>query len=249
MQKLLASFIFFTRLPFWRVGNVDSALYKRVVDCWPMVGWLTGSVTAVAFLALSTFLLPWAAVTGAFALRALITGALHEDGLADFFDGMGGGGNDRTRILAIMKDSHIGTYGVLGLIFYFLFVTSAVASLPAATGACVIFAGDVWSKFCAAQIINFLPYARKETEAKNRTVYSRMSTGSFLLALIFSLLPSCLLYPRLLPALVAPVAVTALLIPFMKRKIGGYTGDCCGALDLLNELSFYIAACAAYRFI
>ena len=61
--------------------------------------------------------------------RLLLTGALHEDGLADFFDGMGGG-TSRERILQIMKDSHIGTYGVLGLIMYFLFFYNAMQELP-----------------------------------------------------------------------------------------------------------------------
>ena len=71
-----------------------------------------------ATLYFGSMILPWAvSVIVAIAVRLLITGALHEDGLADFLDGFGGGG-DRARILAIMKDSHIGTYGVLGLIIY-----------------------------------------------------------------------------------------------------------------------------------
>ena len=65
----------------------------------------------------------------AIAVRLLLTGALHEDGLADFFDGFGGGGTNRTRILAIMKDSHIGTFGVLSLIFYFALLFSCMYAL------------------------------------------------------------------------------------------------------------------------
>ena len=118
-MNLLAAFIFFTRLPFWRLKEVPSECFKHVVPYWPWVGWLTGSVMAMV-LALGSLVMPvslawiWAIVT-----RLLITGALHEDGLADFFDGFGGG-TTRERTLAIMKDSHIGTYGVIGLIVYFL---------------------------------------------------------------------------------------------------------------------------------
>ena len=90
-MNLLAAFIFFTRLPFWRLKEVPSECFKHVVPYWPWVGWLTGSVMAMV-LALGSLVIPvslawiWAIVT-----RLLITGALHEDGLADFFDGFGGG--------------------------------------------------------------------------------------------------------------------------------------------------------------
>ena len=79
------------------------------------MGWLTGGVLA-ATIWFGSMVMPYClAILSAIVVRILITGALHEDGLADFLDGFGGGGKDRERILAIMKDSHIGTYGVLGL--------------------------------------------------------------------------------------------------------------------------------------
>ena len=117
-DRIWASLIFFTRLPFWRLHQPPKECYQSVVEHWPLVGWLTGGVMA-ATLYFSSMVLPYTvAVILAIAARLLLTGALHEDGLADFFDGFGGGGNDRQRILDIMKDSHIGTYGVLGLILY-----------------------------------------------------------------------------------------------------------------------------------
>ena len=125
MKKLAASLIFFTRLPLWRWVTVDSSYYSRVVELWPAVGWLTGCVTAGSLYAASMIFPPLAAVIIAFAVRVLLTGAMHEDGLADFFDGFGGG-TSRERILAIMKDSHIGTYGVLGLILYFLLLLAFI---------------------------------------------------------------------------------------------------------------------------
>ena len=110
-DRIWASLIFFTRLPFWRLHQPPKECYSRVVEHWPLVGWLTGGVMA-ATLYFGSMVLPYTvAVLLAIAARLLLTGALHEDGLADFFDGFGGGGNDRQRILDIMKDSHIGTYG------------------------------------------------------------------------------------------------------------------------------------------
>ena len=114
--------------------------------------------------------------------RLLLTGALHEDGLADFIDGFGGGRN-RERTLAIMKDSHIGTYGVIGLIIYYALMLQLPHTLPLETLCAVVFVGDCLSKCCAAQLINMLPYARSEETAKNKTVYSRMTVGEFLICL------------------------------------------------------------------
>ena len=100
MNTLLAALMFFTRLPFWRIKKVPSECFKSVVNDWAYVGWLTGGVMALV-LWLASFVLPFpVAVLLALCSRLLVTGALHEDGLADFLDGFGGG-TDRTRILAI----------------------------------------------------------------------------------------------------------------------------------------------------
>ena len=100
--------------------------------------------------------------------RALLTGAFHEDGPADFFDGMGGG-SSRSRILEIMKDSHIGSYGVIALILYYILTIAFISSLPIAIACLAIFASDPWSKFCGSFIINILPYARNEEQAKTNS--------------------------------------------------------------------------------
>lgn len=236
MEKLSAAFIFFTRLPFWRVLHPGAAAYSRVVDCWTTVGWFTGAITALTLL-LASMALPWtAAVICALTMRVLITGALHEDGLADFFDGLGGG-RTREDVLRIMKDSHIGTYGVLGLILYYMFAVSLLGSLPPEPAVMLVFASDPFGKLCASQLINLLPYARTAETAKNRTVYARMSPLAFIFSLLMGVLPMFLFPARLmLGALLAP-AVAAMLILLLRRRIGGYTGDCCGAFFLLSELA------------
>lgn len=243
MKRFLAALIFFTRLPFWRIAQPPAECYKRVVDYWSAIGWLTGGVTALVLALAAWIFPPTVAVIIAFASRLFLTGALHEDGMADFFDGMGGG-TSRERILAIMKDSHIGTYGVIGLIVYYLLVVSLISSLPVMVACLVIFAGDTWSKFCASQIINFLPYARKESEAKNHTVYSGMSTVTWLVSFLFGALPLYLLPRNYLFAAICPMVVSMTLIVLMRRKLQGYTGDCCGATFLLSELSFYLGIVA-----
>lgn len=244
MKRLLAAFIFFTRLPFWRIATVPSECFKHVVSYWPVVGWLTGGVLAGMLWLLAQILPIQMAWIGAILVRLLVTGCLHEDGLADFCDGFGGG-TTRERTLAIMKDSHIGTYGVVGLIIYFLLWSQMGTVIPLATLCAVAFCADVYGKWCVSHIVNLLPYARKEEESKAKVTYSRMTGAEILIGLLAGGIPLILLLPAGLGwACLCPPVVFLLLCGWMKRRIGGYTGDCCGAAFLLCELSFYIGVMA-----
>lgn len=253
-MRLLAAFTFFTRLPFWRIREIPADSFKRVVPLWPLVGWLTGFLMALTFWLASQVMPLTPAWILALAVRLLLTGALHEDGLADFIDGFGGG-TSRERRLAIMKDSHIGTYGVIGLIVYFALMLQLPGVISRDSLCLVLLCADAWAKCCAAQLINLLPYARTEEDAKNKTVYNRMKWHEALFCLAAGLAPVLVLTLVLhwmpvcfLPLLLVPVAVMLLLALLMKRKIQGYTGDCCGATFLLCELSLYLAVLIAFPF-
>lgn len=246
LDRILAALMFFTRLPFWKIRQPAKACFEHVVEYWPFAGWLTGGAMALAYFVLSTVLPPLVSALGAISVRLLLTGALHEDGLADFCDGFGGGVG-RARILEIMKDSRIGTYGVLGLVMYVAMLASLMSSLPVAAAPFCIFVADVYGKCCAGFIIHQLPYARKAQEAKSGVVYAAwgrreawLQAGRCGLALV----PAAvwMLYAEIsfpLWALLVPPAAEMLLARLMRRKIGGYTGDCCGAAFLLCELSIY----------
>ncbi len=248
MYKIAAAFIFFTRLPLWRWISVPKEYYSRVVELWPLAGWLTGGVAAGVLWLASHCFPPFVAVTLALLARLLLTGALHEDGLADFCDGFGGGGS-RERILAIMKDSHIGTYGVIGLVIYYLLMVSSLASLPTWLACLAILSADAWSKWCTSQMVNVLPYARNEQTAKNRTVYVRMRPGAWVVSLVLGLLPSAWILSRAACAVV-PIAVVMVVVGSLMwlahKRIAGYTGDCCGAFALIGELSYYLTFVAIF---
>ena len=159
-MKLLASLIFFTRLPFWKIADVPPVYFKRVVDYWPFVGWLTGGIMAGTLWITAEFLPVQIAVLMALAARLLVTGALHEDGLADFCDGFGGG-TSRDKILSIMKDSHIGTYGVLGLLFYYGLMWNILTTLSVPL-ACAAAVNTALRKFtlsttCEQEKVNRMP--------------------------------------------------------------------------------------------
>ena len=246
-DRIWAALIFFTRLPFWRLHQPPKACYATVVEHWPLVGWLTGGAMA-ATLYFGSWYLPYTvAVLLAIIVRLLITGALHEDGLADFLDGFGGGGSDRGRILAIMKDSHIGTYGVIGLILYELLLAAALLAMPVELAALTILAADPYAKMVTSQLIMMMPYARHEDEAKNKTVYRKMSWQAGVSLAIQGLLPMGLYiwYTGIRWDLLIfiPALVMYGLYMLIWRKIHGYTGDCCGAVCLLVELTVYLVVC------
>lgn len=247
-DRIWASFIFFTRLPFWRLHEPPQACYKTVVEHWPLVGWLTGGVMA-AILYFGSMVMPYlVAVIAAVVVRMLMTGALHEDGLADFLDGFGGGGRDRQRILDIMKDSRIGTYGVLGLVCYELLLGATLFSLAPEMAAFTILAADPFSKMVTSQLVMMLPYARKEEDAKSKTVYRKMEWKAGISLAIQGLLPMTgFLFLTRLPwtmIIFLPCLVMYFLYLLIRQRLQGYTGDCCGAVCLLVELTACLVVCS-----
>lgn len=254
-KRVLAALMFFTRLPLWRIAQVEREYYERVVPLWPLAGWLTGGMmAAVAWGAMKLGASVGVSVALAMTARTLLTGALHEDGFADFCDGFGGG-TSRQRTLDIMKDSHIGTYGVLGLVLYALLVWNCLTSLlTAGLSPLFIIGVDAACKWMSSTIVCFLPYARSEAEAKNKLIYMRPTMTELMADIAMGLLP--LLLAMLLTsvrgsvdlvqiglAMIIPAVGCALLFYLMQRRLQGYTGDCCGATDIITETLFYISLC------
>ena len=243
-----AAFLYFTRLPLWRLHQPAKGSYRSVVEFWPLVGWLTGGLMGAAIY-FGSMLFPYAvALLLAMVLRLLLTGALHEDGLADFVDGFGGGGNNRQRVLDIMKDSHIGTYGVLGLLLYELLLFASLYSLSPRLAALCVVAADPFAKMVASQLVMLMPYARNEEQAKSKVVYRRIGTAASVGLAVQGLLPMAgFLYLTGLPwqsVLFIPAFAMYLLYMLVWKRLRGYTGDCCGAACLLVELTVYLVVSA-----
>lgn len=267
MKRLAAAIIFFTRLPLWRVCELDKKYYERVVPLWPLVGWMTGGTMVAVYSAASMVLPVGISVVLALLSRLMLTGALHEDGFADFCDGFGGG-TSRQRTLEIMKDSHIGTYGVLGLIVYYVLLWQTLtALLGMGCSAWFMLVIDTFAKYLASMIVYFLPYARKEDEAKAKLIYTQTPASEKIMSAVLGLLPMAVmvcviladldmvgvvlfavlssnLWVLLLPILL-PILLCAYLFCMMKRRINGYTGDCCGATFILAELVGYLGLLVA----
>lgn len=211
-------------------------------------------MVGVIYLSLQVFPASISILLG-IAARILLMGALHEDGLCDFFDGFGGGRGDRQTILDIMKDPRVGTFGVLGIILYLtlLFhVQLLLVGRLSYLALMVIWVGDSYSKMLAGQIIMMLPYARTEKEAKNKVVYRRMKVPPCICLALQGLIPLALLIYFLFIncgvhwdcIIYVPCLTMFALYLLLRSSIGGYTGDCCGAFCLIIELSFLCTVAA-----
>lgn len=242
---------YFTRLPVpawvpWSPERLSAA-----ARYFPLVGWVVGGLAAAGY-AVFALLLPAApAVVLAMALAVLLTGAFHEDGWADACDGLGGGW-DKAQVLAIMKDSRIGSYGTIGLVLMLLAKAAALVELAAAGSAAVaaaLCAAHPLSRLAATLVMHRLPYARADDSSKSRALAQPLGRASLAVALACGLLPLALLALRpAVLALIVTVAVTVLAARYFRRRLGGYTGDLLGATQQASELACYLAILSAWNF-
>ena len=238
-DDLAAALRLLTRLPVPRHLPVDPD-GSRAGRAYPLVGLLIGSVGAAAF-ALAGFLGLPAVLCAPLALAATVavSGALHEDGLADVADGFGGGG-DRDRKLAIMRDSRIGTYGVLALLLSAGLRVAALAALGApalgapAPVAAALPAVHALARALLPAVMLGLPLARRDGLAaatgkpRARDVFAALGLGIGAVWLLWGLGIALLLFA-------VAAAVAAGLSWLARRQVGGYTGDVLGAVEQAVE--------------
>lgn len=250
IEYFFAALRFFTRLPVpaW-VGHSQEQL-DGATRYFPLVGVLVGAIGA-ATTELAALVLPIGlAIALGMVATVLATGAFHEDGFADACDGFGGGW-DKTQVLAIMKDSRIGSYAGVGLVLLLLLKWNALVELDAAGPppflAAALVAGHAASRFAATSLIFAMDYVREDAATKAKPLAQRMSPGALALGAASGLLPCLLLPPAAsLGALGASALATLLAATYFKRRIGGYTGDCLGATQQLAEVSFYLGLLCSF---
>lgn len=242
---------YFTRLPVpawvpWSPERLSAA-----ARYFPLVGWVVGGLAAAGYAVFGLLLPAAPAVVLAMALAVLLTGAFHEDGWADACDGLGGGW-DKAQVLAIMKDSRIGSYGTIGLVLMLLAKAAALVELAAAGSAAVaaaLCAAHPLSRLAATLVMHRLPYVRADDSSKSRALAQPLDRASLAVALACGLLPLALLALRpAVLALIVTAAVTVLAARYFRRRLGGYTGDLLGAIQQASELACYLAILSAWNF-
>jgi adenosylcobinamide-GDP ribazoletransferase len=240
LRGLRAAFVFLTRVPVGGFPYTDDE-WRWAAAHFPLVGALLGMVAGVV----DYLLLPLgelAAALGAVGASLLLTGALHEDGLADTSDALGGA-FDRDKILAILKDSRVGTFGACALFLSIVGRAALLARLgPSAPWAFVLAgaaarAGPVW-------LIATMPYvscAQSKSRALMGAGYSQAGVAAAWTVIIsLTIGRSMGVSPKRLAAVVAAVAVVTLLTGWRyARRLGGLTGDFLGATEQLSELAAF----------
>ncbi|WP_291013711.1 adenosylcobinamide-GDP ribazoletransferase [Hydrogenophaga sp.] len=248
---------FFTRIPItgrlatW-VG-FSPAMLRASAAHFPGVGWLVGSLCAAVFLALLSALpeqpaAPWVTAALSTVFGVLLTGAFHEDGLADLADGLGGS-MDRERALDIMKDSRVGSYGALSLVLAVLGKTALLALIAQSAGvwpaAAALFSAHVSSRFLPLLIIRSLPHVGDTEASKSKPLAEAISTGGLLAGLLWWGLAMVLVVfwspaaPWAFAVLGAALGL-AWMWWLLRRRLQGFTGDGLGATQQVCEVLFYL---------
>lgn len=244
---------FLTRLPIPRWVGFDPAWLARCAPYFVPVGALVGVISAAVLWGTALIWPPAVAVGLAMATSIYLTGGFHEDGLADTCDGLGGAVS-RERALVIMKDSRLGSYGALGLVLVLGLKAAALTALLGA-GAWAAALLLVWaqglSRAVAVVLMALLPYGGDVEHAKAKPLAMGGSRGDLALTAAFAALlcaAAFALLPAHAPGLLTGLALAAALLVWMarwlRRRLGGYTGDALGASQQLGELALLLGVLA-----
>ncbi len=261
----LTAIMFLTRIRVpASIGHEPDYLQKSL-KYFPLTGWIVGAISALVFLVFNKFLSGDIAILASMIAGILTTGAFHEDGFADTCDGFGGGWT-REKILLIMKDSRIGVFGAIGLMAVlsakFLLLKELPGFLPdLANPVANIFinyrffiiallAAHSLSRLMPVLVIRYFDYAADPDTSKSKPLATgKLNTGELSFAMITGLLPFALLSWPFLLTIPAVLYAAYELARYFKKWIGGYTGDCLGAIQQVSELVFYLAFLIVWKYI
>ncbi|PLC48896.1 adenosylcobinamide-GDP ribazoletransferase [Pollutimonas subterranea] len=239
---------FFTRIPIPGWVGYEPAWLQHASRYYPLVGLVVAAVTGSVYF-LSALILPSAiAVLLSTIAGIYLTGAFHEDGFADVCDGFGGG-YTRQRVLEIMKDSRVGAYGAIGIGLLLLLKCAILAHLQFQAVIAALFIAHPLSRLFSAVLIWRMEYARDEGKAK--PLAQSMTAPEITIAAMTTLLPLAAIalggwipWPAILTGIAAGALATAWLARYFQRRIGGFTGDCLGAVQQLSEVGIYLGILA-----
>src|SRR6266542_5067222 len=246
IRRFFIALQFLTRLPGPRALNSSETDIGKAAAFFPLIGVVVGGGAALVFVVLQRVLPLPASVFCAIVFAVFITNGFHEDGLADTFDGFGGGWT-KDRVLEIMRDSRIGTYGGLALLFVILGKLNFLSVLPQ---------GQVWrwlivahtaARWTILPLCAWLPYARVEGQGKlvaKQVGALEIVLGTVTLLVVLLLLP----WQAALVAFLTTALVTFLSALYFRARLQGITGDCLGAANQLTEVGLYLTAVILLRF-
>lgn len=238
IHELLLAFQFMTRIPIRGLPHRPGAL-ADAAKFFPVVGLVIGMIAAGIHRLLVPYVPRPILALLLLSFFVVITGALHEDGLADSADGLVGGWS-KEQALEIMRDSRIGTYGgiaiALSLLWRFVLIRNiAPARLPG-----ILICAHVLCRWTALPLSFFLPYARPE-DGLGGYIAGRLPLSSFIWGTVFAVLSVIAVLRReSLCAWLTAIALTVTSAFYFRRRIQGVTGDCLGAVNQVTEIAIYM---------
>ena len=243
VRAFLASVMFLTRIPCPRWVGGDPDILSRATTYFPLIGCIVGMFGVLVYHAALLLWTPEVSSIAAVAATVWLTRAFHEDALADTFDGLGGGWT-RDDMITIMKDSRMGAFGTVALILVVAVKLSALIAMPPKLVASALLVGHVLGRWSSLPLIRWMSYIQ-HSHAKSKP-FAASVTGARLIAgsLIAFGVGAAVLEWRLLPVLGVVVLVVSLSARYLRRNLGGITGDTLGAVNQLAELAVYLVLAA-----
>jgi adenosylcobinamide-GDP ribazoletransferase len=249
--------MFYTRIPCPKNLDHSPEHLNRASRYFPLIGWIVGTISFLVFWFSSILFDLNIAILLSLIAGVLVTGAFHEDGLADTFDGFGGGWT-KPKILEIMKDSRIGAYGVIALIFLFTLKFFAIFHLIKKMHSdnylipLIFIVYHALSRLTAINLVFTSHYTREDETSKIKPIAKSYSTKEVLGAYCFGLIPLIFLcfYHWLFLFVLVPLILLYFYSKYYFNKwIDGYTGDCLGAVEQLAEVTCLLTFIVIWKFI
>lgn len=240
LRSLLAGFRFLTIFPTFASGENDGDYLPGALFYFPVIGLIVGAVTAAVYGIVSSATSPLVSSVITVIMLSLVSGFLHLDGLADTADGFMSS-RSSSRCLEIMRDSRTGVMGCGAICGVWLLKTSALLSIAEAEIATGVIVAATAGRVAIVCLMSLLPYAREEGGLASLFAPSAERGAPLVSLLFFALIVVIMSWGRLLPAMVALVAVLALFALLCRRRIGGYTGDTLGAVCELTETAVLLS--------
>lgn len=258
IRIFLTAMMFYTRIPAPHWVDHSEEFVKESIRYFPLIGWIVGGIVASVYLVGSYLFSPLTGITLSLIASVLTTGAFHEDGFADASDGFGGGWT-KPRILAIMKDSLIGVYGVVGLILLLglkislLYEAAVFMDQQVVIVFLMFISAHALSRFIASTFVFTHRYVRDSPESKAKSVAKQSDLTNLFIGSIWGFLPliAFSIYGNLysLLAIIFPLYLLKMLLgKYFRKWIGGYTGDCLGATQQITETAHYLFLLLIWKF-
>ncbi|MBQ0734288.1 adenosylcobinamide-GDP ribazoletransferase [Aquimarina celericrescens] len=249
IQIFFTALMFFTRIPCPKWVNHDPGYLQLSAKYFPLIGIIVGSIGGGVFYTTSFLFSVEIALLLSIFSTIYVTGAFHEDGFADVCDGFGGGWT-KEKILFIMKDSRLGTYGTIGLLLILAIKFTALREIEILYIPLVIISGHSLSRFIANTLIFTHPYVRDTDDSKAKPAAKGMNVKMLMISGVFGIAPMFLFKNPWIFLTLIPMYLSKMFLGVKFRKwIGGQTGDCAGAVQQLSEVVFYLTIIAIWKYI